>query len=342
MALQGQLPSAGRHAAPCAAILPGAPADVAASAPGPAPAWSARDRWVLFLMAASVRFGELALLVAENGVPGVCFRLAWAVGPHVFAALYPPHARVRRFVVRFVAHVRKPVATARPFLSPMEIHVSQYAAIKSLAALATCALVAACASPKPVAYSGLASASYLKPNAQDDAGNVPYRYSTQVNWADYSKVIIDPVAVYQGADNQFGDMSENDRVSLSHYVQAQFTVALSKRFAVTSTPGPGTLRVKLTLTGAATSTPVLSTFAHLDIAGNLYNGVQAVRGKEGMMKGWVMYAAEVQNAATGQLLEAFETKQYPNAFNVMATFGPLAAAKTGVDKGAGTLVAQMR
>jgi len=211
-----------------------------------------------------------------------------------------------------------------------------------LAAIATCSLLGACASPQPVPHTGLASAPYLKPNAEDDSGNIPYRYSTQANWATYSKVIIDPVVAYRGTDNQFGDMSESDRAALAQYTQSQFTAALAKRFAITNTPGPDTLRITLTLTGAAISTPVLSTFAHLDMAGNVYNGVQAVRGKEGMMTGWVMYAAEIRDTSTGQLLEAFETKQYPNAFNVMATFGSLGAAKVGIDKGADTLVAQLK
>ncbi len=125
-------------------------------------------------------------------------------------------------------------------------------------------------------------------------------------------------------------------------MQQRFSKALAKRFTVTSTPGPDVLRVKLTLTGADTNTAFLSPLAHVDIGGNVYNGVQPVRGKEGLMMGWVMYAMEVENSANNQLLEAYEAKEYPNAFNIAATFGSLTAAKTGIDKGADMLAAQLQ
>jgi hypothetical protein len=87
---------------------------------------------------------------------------------------------------------------------------------------------------------------------------------------------------------------------------------------------------------------VLSTFSHLDLAGNLYNGVQAVRGREGMISGSVTYAVEIYDAPSNRLLSAFVTKQYPGAMNIVASFGSLAAAKTGIDKGADVLVDDLR
>jgi hypothetical protein len=98
----------------------------------------------------------------------------------------------------------------------------------------------------------------------------------------------------------------------------------------------------VTLTGAKASTPVISSLAHLDIGGNLYNGVQAISGGGGLMTGWVIYAVEIQDASSGQLLEAYEEKQYPNALNPMATFGSLAAAKTGIDKGSDALANRLQ
>ncbi len=60
------------------------------------------------------------------------------------------------------------------------------------------------------------------------------------------------------------------------------------------------------------------------------------------MTGWVIYAVEIQDASSGQLLEAYEEKQYPNALNPMATFGSLAAAKTGIDKGSDALANRLQ
>jgi hypothetical protein len=207
---------------------------------------------------------------------------------------------------------------------------------------AVVAVLAGCGSADPVAYSGLASSSYLKPDPQDGSGHVPFRYATQVDWRRYSRAIIDPVTVYRGPDHQFGDMSEEDKTALVTYMQSQFAEKLGSRFAIAGDPAPNTLRVRLTLTGAATSTPVLSTLSRFDIAGGLYNGVQSVRGGEGTLTGSVLYAVEIYDAPSNRLLGAYVSKQYPGAYNIPASLGSLAAAKTGIEKGAEALVAQMK
>jgi Protein of unknown function (DUF3313) len=220
--------------------------------------------------------------------------------------------------------------------------MSKWIKVKRLLAPALCAALVACGNAEPVAYSGIASSSQLAPNPQDDSGHVPYRYSAPVDWRAYNGAIVDPVAIYRGSDNQFGDMSEADKAKLANYMQIQFPEKLRSRFMLATEPGPNTLRLKLTLTGAATSTPVLSTLSRFDIAGGLYNGVQAVRGREGLLTGSVSYAVEIYDAQTDRLLGAFVTKQYPNALNIGASFGSLAAAKTGIDKGADALVASLK
>ncbi|MEA1652645.1 DUF3313 domain-containing protein [Nitrospirillum sp. BR 11164] len=207
--------------------------------------------------------------------------------------------------------------------------------------LAACALLAGCGGIEPAPYRDIASASYLRPNPSDDTGRVPYRYAAAADWRAYSKVIIDPVAIYYGADGQFGDMEEKDKVELADYMQAEFRERLATRFLIVGTPAPGTLRVHLTLTGATTTPAVIGPFSHFDLAGGLYNGVQAIRGRQGMISGSVVYAVEVHDAASGKLLSAYITKQYPGAMNVGASFGSLGAAKTGIDKGADALVAQL-
>jgi hypothetical protein len=207
---------------------------------------------------------------------------------------------------------------------------------------AICTALLGCSSVQPVAYSGIPSAPYLKPNTQGDADRTPYRFASQTDWQNYTKLIIDPVVVYQGADNQFGDMSEDDRKVLASYMQNKFAEKLRPRFEPASAAGPNTLRLKLILTGAKTNTPVLSTFTHIDIGGNLYNGVQAVRGKEGAFSGSVIYAVEIYDASSNHLLSAYVTKQYPNPYNIGASFGSLGASKTGIDKGADALVAQFK
>ncbi|MQB07906.1 DUF3313 domain-containing protein [Agrobacterium tumefaciens] len=203
-------------------------------------------------------------------------------------------------------------------------------------------MLASCTAADPTAYTGLASAQHLKANPGDRTGRVPYRYDGGANFRQYDKVIVDPVTVYRGQDNQFVKVSEQDKTALAIYMQSQFTQKLRTRFSVVNSPSMGTLRVHLTLTGAKTTTPVLGPFSHLDVGGGVYNAVQAVRDKEGSMTGSVAYAVEIYDAMTKTLLSAYVTKQYPNAMNVGASFGALKASQVAIDKGADALLAQLR
>jgi hypothetical protein len=211
-----------------------------------------------------------------------------------------------------------------------------------LAVPALCAAMAGCTGVAPVAYSDLTSSSYLAPNPSDTSGRMPYRYATQVDWRAYNKVMLEPVVIYRGADQQFGEMSEQDKAALAGYMQAKFVERLRSRFAVVNQRGPNTLRIRLTLTGAVANTPVLGTLSRFDIGGAVYNGVQTMRDGEGSMTGSVIYTVEIFDATNSRLLGAFVSKQFPTPYDIKASIGALAAAQAGIDKGAEALLAQLR
>jgi len=205
-----------------------------------------------------------------------------------------------------------------------------------------CATVVGCSNVQPVAYSGIASSSFLKLDPEDKSGRAPYRFATQVDWQQYRNAIIDPVVVYRAADNQFGDMSDSDKKALAGYMQSKFEEKLRTRFELANAPDPSMLRVKLTLTGASTTTPFLGPFSRFDLSGGIYNVVQTARGKEDGFTGSVMYAVEIYDASNDKLLSAYVTKQYLNPYNLGASFGALNASKTSIEKGADALVAQLK
>jgi hypothetical protein len=212
----------------------------------------------------------------------------------------------------------------------------------SLVLIALCSLATGCASTEPTAYSALSSAAELRPNTADRTGRMPYRYQGNADWRQYSSIIVDPVVIYSGADNQFGKMADTDKTALASYMQSEFSAQARTRFAIVTRPTPQTLRLRLTLTGAKENTPVLGTVSRFDLLGGPYNAVQAVRGREGTLTGSVNYAVEIYDAGSGRLLSAYIAKQYPGALNVGASLAPLQAAKVGIQKGAEAFVAQMR
>ncbi|MCG8710206.1 DUF3313 domain-containing protein [Brenneria sp. 4F2] len=203
-------------------------------------------------------------------------------------------------------------------------------------------LITGCAGNQPVRYTGIDSASQLTANTGDESDRIPYRYATQVDWAKYQSIIIDPVTLYQGADGQFGDMELSDRQALAAYMQKTFAETLRPHFRQATAPAPDTLRLKLTLTGADTTPQVVGTVTKFDLAGGPYNIVQSIRGGQGIFSGSVNYAVEIFDAATNRLLYAYVAKQYPNAMNVSASVGSLSAAEVGIDKGAEELAEMLK
>jgi uncharacterized lipoprotein YmbA len=208
--------------------------------------------------------------------------------------------------------------------------------------LAACLALAGCASTQPVPYGGLASSSQLRPNLNDQSGRIPYNYTTPVDLRDYKNIIVDPVVVYRGQDGQFEDVTEQDKAALAAYMQEKFEAKLRSRFRLTRDVGWSTLRLKLTLTGAKSSTRFLSTASRFDLAGGPHNMVQAARGKEGAFTGSVMYAVELYDASTNLLVNAYVTKQYPGPYNLGASLGLMDASRAGVRNGAEALLAQLR
>jgi hypothetical protein len=202
-------------------------------------------------------------------------------------------------------------------------------------------LMTACAGTQPTPYSGIASSSRLRASPHDDGGHIPYEYRSSAALNQYGAFDVEPVAIYRGSDNQFEDVSEADKAELARYMQATFGDKLASLSKGRGFQRPETLRIRLTLTGAKESTPILSTLSRFDLVGGPYNAIQAARGKEGVMTGSVSFAVEIYSVTTNELLAAYVSKQYPNAWNIGASVGALSASKTGIDKGADELVAYL-
>jgi Protein of unknown function (DUF3313) len=214
---------------------------------------------------------------------------------------------------------------------------------KDFLALVLCsAALAGCATTHPVNYQGLASASQLAPNPQDKHGHVPYLYSAADRDSHkYNAVIVDPVIVYSGSDQQFGGTSDANKAELAAYMQKEFAEELKPKFTLVTEPGPTTLRIHVTLTGVETSTPVLCSLTKIAPINMIVNVVQTARDKQAIFTGSVSYAVEIYDSASNELLHAYVAKQYPFAENLFASFGTSAASRAGIRNGAKDLAAQL-
>lgn len=203
--------------------------------------------------------------------------------------------------------------------------------------------VASCSSQTPVQYADVGSAKQWSANTQDKSGRIPYLYKRTSGWAHYDTVIVEPVMLYTAADNQLGDLTIGEIMTLKQKMDSEFKQALAHHFKVSDKLGgvPHALRIRITLTGAERNTAFLTTASRFDIGLGSYNLVQAARDKRGTFSGSIYYTVEVYDETSGELLQSFLTQQYPTVYNMGATHGSLSAAQAGITRGAVALADEL-
>lgn len=155
--------------------------------------------------------------------------------------------------------------------------------MRGLVAFAAIAVISGCATTPPPSVA-LSSSALLRPTSDKSK---PYAYRrADVNFAAYGRVLVPPTEIYAGPDAQFGKMSAADRQALAVYMHQEFSRVLGRRLQIAGQPGPGTLRARLTLTGAEASTPVLSTVSHVLPVGLVVNAGAQATGGRGTFSGW--------------------------------------------------------
>lgn len=203
------------------------------------------------------------------------------------------------------------------------------------AVLLLCIAVFTGCATHPVNYQGLSSTSELTPNPRDKSGHVPFLYTaTDNDWSKYTSVILDPVTIYRGPDQQFGKTSETNKALLAGYMQIRFAKVLETKYALSDSANTNTLRIHLTLTGVETSTPVLSIVPKVVPFGIVFKSLESVFDIPDYFTGSVSFSAEVYDSMSNRLLCAYVTKQYPRAENVFASVRTLDASKAGIRNGA--------
>ncbi|MCC9646700.1 DUF3313 domain-containing protein [Rubrivivax sp. JA1029] len=213
-----------------------------------------------------------------------------------------------------------------------------------LAVLAATAAMAGCASRAVVPpHAALASAAELAPGdgLADTRQPLSYR-APDTRWADYSQVMLTPVALYAGHDAGFHDASDDDKREVLAALQSSFAAALGRRYTLVARPGPRTLAVRVTLTGFEKNTPVLATLTKLLPLGLIRNTIKSANDEQGTLSGSLSYAVEVYDASTDRLLRAFVARRYPNAMNVAATLRTLDAARSAARDGGLALLDELR
>ena len=119
--------------------------------------------------------------------------------------------------------------------------------------------VAACAARRtgpPVDYSGfLDDYSFLRPG---EAGDVALVYrNPDARWTSYDKVLFEPVTLWRSGRKSLDRVPEGDLLRLIADLEGAVRQRLGDGFGLVGEPGPGVMRIRLAITEARVSDPVL-------------------------------------------------------------------------------------
>ena len=156
---------------------------------------------------------------------------------------------------------------------------------------------------------------------QDAPGSESWTYAQPVSrFQKYRTVIVDPTTVYQGPDAQFEGIDYADRAKFAAIITDELRSEIAKTFPTPATPQANTLRVRVTMLGAKKTVGGLATATRVTPLGFATSALKSALGKKGTLTGSVLYAVELYDARTNELLLAAVRRRTPDPLDVPATF----------------------
>ena len=135
----------------------------------------------------------------------------------------------------------------------------------------------------------------------------------------YRTVMVDPTVVYQGPDAQFDGIDYATRAKYAAIITDELRSEIAKTFPAPARAQKDTLRLRVTMLGAQKTKGGLATATRVTPLGLATSALKSVRGKTGTFTGSVLYAVELYDARTNELLLAAVRRRTPDPLDVPAT-----------------------
>ena len=175
----------------------------------------------------------------------------------------------------------------------------------------------AIAQTKDHAPVALKSASRM---AQDAPGSESWTYAKPRSaFTKYRTVIIEPTQVYNGPDAQFDGIPSADRQRFADIVTQELRAEVVKAFPSPAQAQADTLRIRVTLLGARKTKGGLATATRVTPLGFGTSALKSALGKTGSFTGSLLYAVELYDGRTNELMLAAVRRRTPDPLDIPAT-----------------------
>lgn len=142
----------------------------------------------------------------------------------------------------------------------------------------------------------------LRPGQAGEAALV--YWNPDVDFSSYEAVLIEPVTIWLADDSPMKDVDPDERRKLANEFHAKIVEALQADYQITAEPGPKTMRIRVALTDAKSSAPVLDTISTYVPQARLLASAITLGSDTAGFVGQASAEAEVRDAETNLLLAA--------------------------------------
>ena len=196
----------------------------------------------------------------------------------------------------------------------------------ALPALALVGAAPAAAQTRDHAPVSLKSAQRM---AQDAPGSESWTYAQpRDRFTKYRTLIVEPTVVYQGPDAQFEAVDPSDRAKFAGIITSELQAEMAKSFPVPARPQADTMRLRVTLLGAKKTAGGIATATRVTPLGFATSALKSALGKTGTLTGSLLYAVELYDARTNELLLAAVRRRTPDPLDVPATLSTTDTVKS--------------
>ena len=187
-------------------------------------------------------------------------------------------------------------------------------------ALAACVLLTpatALAQTRDHAPVSLPSANKM---SQDKANSESWTYVQPASrFQKYRTVIVDETSVYTGPDSQFEGIDPADRARFANMITQELRPEIAKSFPAPTRAQADTLRLHVTILGAQKTKGGIATATRVTMFGFATSALKSALGKQGSLTGSILYAVELRDARTNELLLAAVRRRTPDPLDIPAT-----------------------
>ena len=156
--------------------------------------------------------------------------------------------------------------------------------------------------------------------AQDKPGTESWTYAQPRSvFQKYRTLIVEPTSVYQGPDSQFEGIEPADRAKYAQMITQELRTEMAKSFPTPARAQADTLRLRVILLGGEKTKGGLATATRVTPLGFATSAVKSALGKGGSFTGSLLYAVELYDARSNELLLAAVRRRTPDPLDVPAT-----------------------